>query len=437
MEAGRIMDAKTPRFLIVARQEFLNGVRSKWFVFATFGLPVFMAAIGAFGLFMATQGDDRPIKLVVIDETKVIASALAAEFPERLPEGALRIQIERAGLNSLVTIPGVIAELDKRVLARDLNGYIHLKKDFLATGQAGLYALTVSNFDLNLRLDMALTSAVRRHRLRQEGLDPERLAELMAPAHLETFRLSETGATPDNLQTFALVYVLVLMLYISVTVYGSAICRAIVEEKVSRISEVMISSIRPFQLLAGKVLGVGSMGLLQIGIWAGTGWIFLNVNQHLLGGAGAAALPFALPEFPPSLMFHFVVWYLLGYFMYALLYAIVGAMVGSEQEAQQVQMPIVTLLIIPLVSQLAIIQNPDSTFAVAMSMIPMFAPIVMFMRIAILTPPPAEIVLSIALCLATIVALLWLAAKIYRIGIMSYGKRPSLRELVRWILTAS
>ena len=206
------------------------------------------------------------------------------------------------------------------------------------------------------------------------------------------------------------------------------------EEKVSRIVEFMLASVRPLELLAGKVVGVGLVGLLQAVIWCVMGLLVLNFQSLFLRLVGVeGGLPFDLPEFPLSLALYFILWFLIGYFLFALLYAVVGAMSGSEQEAQYLQFPIASLLVLPLVSQVAIIQHPDSGFAVAMSMFPLFSPIVMFMRIAVLRPPATEIALSLAICFATILALVWFASKIYRIGILSYGKRPTLIELYRWL----
>ena len=423
----------TPKFLIVARQHFLDGIRSKWFLFSTFVLPLVMMGLMGLAVLLATRGGE-PSRVVVLDETDQVYELLKAQLTERNKDGELQIELDKAKITSLAPPDAILPQLRERVLERELDSYLHIPEDFLESAEARFFGLSVSNFDLNARLSRGLTNALREKRLSETDIDPADLAAVMQPAKLSTYRVTEEGETEDRGQTFGLVYALVMLLYMTVIIYGASISRSITEEKVSRIVEVMLASLRPFELLSGKILGVGLVGLCQMSVWCGVAYFTLEFRQSIFDMVGSEiTIPFELPDFPLWLIAHFVGWFLLGYFLFAMLYAMVASIAGSETESQQLQFPVVMLLVVPLISMMPIIQHPNSTYSVVMSMVPFFAPIVMFMRTAVLTPPWYQIAASMTICFLTIIFLVWLTAKIYRIGILSYGKRPSLRELLQWI----
>lgn len=426
------------RLALVARQEFLNGVRSKWFLLATFGLPLVMSTIIGLTLGLSAMQSDRPLRFVLVDESHSVGNRLAVEFPERFEsgesKGQRRIEFDAASINSLVDVEQIMQTLSEKVLDRQLDGIVHLKPDFDETGAAEMFGLSVSNIELNIKIESALSRILREVRLKRAGIAEDRVDALLRPAHLDTYRVNAAGAQRDNLSTFALVYVLVLLLYISVIVYGARIGRAVLEEKVSRIVEVMLSAVSPTELLGGKVLGVGLVGLLQTGVWCVFGLVLMTLRVAVFGKLGeVGAYVSDMPDFPPSLVLYFLAWFLLGYFLYALIYALIAAVAGSEREAEQLQVPVSLFLLLPLIAQMAVIRNPDSTFSVVMSMIPFFSPIVMFMRIAVLKPPALQIAASLILCVSTIFIVLFIAARIYRVGILSSGRRPPFRQLIRWI----
>ena len=424
----------TSPILLVARQEFLNGVRSKWFIIATVGLPFMMAFFtGLTFIFVSAQGD-QPIRIVLVDESGAIGDRLADEFPERFSGGEKKIEIDNVAINKLVDMDKIFADLQTKVREREIDGYIALEKDFLDSGDASYFAMAVSNLDLNARLTRSLSRLIQHSRLAEYGIDDARASELLLSTRLKTFKVTEEGFERGGLQTFMFVYVLGWMLYMTVIIYGSAVGRAVLEEKLSRIVEVMLATVRPFQLLAGKVLGVGCVGLVQVSVWLLFGFVLLAARGLLFGGMGDIGEFLAEgPTVSPLLVPMFLIWFLIGYFFYALIYAAIAAIVGNEQEAQQFQIPITFLLLLPLISPTYIIQHPESVYAKVVSMIPFFSPIVMFMRSSVLMPHWTEFVASFTISGLSILGMLWLTARIYRIGILSYGKRPSLREIVRWV----
>jgi ABC-2 type transport system permease protein len=222
-----------------------------------------------------------------------------------------------------------------------------------------------------------------------------------------------------------------MILYVSVLMWGQMVMMGVIEEKNSRVVEMVVSSVTPVRLLAGKLLGIGAAGLTQYMIWALSGAALLAYGAPMM-----AASQKMVPEVTPLVGISFVVFFLLGFFLYSLLYAAVGAAVNSVQEAQSLIQPVILPQILAIMFLYVVIQSPGSGLSVALSLIPFTAPTLMFLRIVVLTPPWWQIALSIVLCLATIAALTWVVARIYRVGILMYGKKPTLPEILRWVRTA-
>jgi ABC-2 type transport system permease protein len=223
-----------------------------------------------------------------------------------------------------------------------------------------------------------------------------------------------------------------MVLYLTLVVYGMATMRSVLEEKTTRIVEILASSARPFQLLIGKILGVAGVGFTQYLIWTLAGALISTYGAAVAAAfrPGASVQQF---HFPLSLLIYAVLFFLAGYFLYASLYAAVGAMVSSEQEAQQVQLPVTLVIVAAFVLYPTVMRDPASRLAVIVSLVPFLSPILMIIRIALQTPPFWQIALSLALSMATTVGVVYFAAKIYRVGILMYGKRPSLAELLQWL----
>jgi ABC-2 type transport system permease protein len=228
-----------------------------------------------------------------------------------------------------------------------------------------------------------------------------------------------------------------MLLYLTILLYGVQVMGAVVEEKTSRVIEVLVSSLRPFQLLAGKVVGVGAVGLFQMSIWGVSAW-WLYRNRSLVlelfgmpeaGGSGGLVFP----EVSLDTLAIVLAYFLLGYFLYAAMFAAVAATSNSEAEARQAQLPVVMLLIVPTLLMLGILQEPDGVMAVTLSLIPFCAPIAMPVRWAAVSVPAAEVAASLAVLAVTLVLVVWVAARIYRVGILMHGKRPGLADLMRWI----
>jgi ABC-2 type transport system permease protein len=216
--------------------------------------------------------------------------------------------------------------------------------------------------------------------------------------------------------------------------YAVNVLRSVVQEKTSRVVEIMVSAVKPRAMMLGKIVGVGGVGVFQLSIWAAIAALLLRYHVELLGlfGIGGAAAV-DIPSISAVAIFVVLAYFVLGYFFYAALYAAIGAMVNSDQEAQQVQTPVVILLIIPVLCVQLIANDPRSPIAAALTLIPFSSPVLMPMRYLLGGASLWDVALSLALLAASIAVAVHVAARIYRVGILMYGKRPSLRELYRWI----
>jgi ABC-2 type transport system permease protein len=263
-------------------------------------------------------------------------------------------------------------------------------------------------------------------RLAGAGLDPAKVNDLTRELNLKRIRVSETGEREDKGAATFLALILLMILYISILLWGQAVLTSVIEEKTSRVVEVMASGVPTTTLLLGKLLGVGGAGLTQFLAWA------LSLFVVSLASAGSIG-SFTMPEITPLMLVSFVAFFLLGFFFYAALYAAIGASVNTVQEAQGLVFPVMLPIILAMVCWPAVLQSPDGPLAVTVSMIPGMSPLIMFLRIVVLTPPLWQIALSIALLVLGILAVVWVAARVYRVGILMYGKRPTFPELMRWV----
>jgi ABC-2 type transport system permease protein len=267
----------------------------------------------------------------------------------------------------------------------------------------------------------ALRTVLLREQLGHQGMVASDVDALLEPVKID----STSSSTINSLYG---AYILFFLMYFVVLLHGMNVARSIIEEKTSRVFEVLLATIRPEELLAGKIVGVGSVGLTQVFLWLATA--VLVSTTSLLAGVGAGGLHLALST---AQIVFFVLYFLLGYLLYASIAAALGAMVNSEQELQQLNMLLVMPLVVCMISLGAVVTNPNGLFSIALSLIPFSAPLIMYLRLSIAAPPVWQIALSLLLLVAAIYAAVWLASRIYRVGILMYGKRPSLPEILRWL----
>jgi len=410
----------------VIRREFVERIRSKWFWISALLGPVFFGAMIVVPVLFAGAGGTR--RIAVVDGT-------TGAFGARVVAGLRGGKIFRA-----TRVPagvGVVDSLTQLVGAKQLDGFLIVTDAVVETGTAEYRASNVSSLRDVAELQDVLARVAVAARLERQGVDPAVVGRAQLRISLDTKKISGSRTTGESAaQSFALAYVMGVVLFLVITIYGVNVMSSVVEEKTTRIVEVLVSSLRPFQLMIGKVLGVGAVSIFQFVLWGLGAKLLLSQRQALLagmGGAEEARQVFQMPHLSAATLGVFLGYFLGGFFLYSAMYAAVGAMSSNEQEARQAQQPVMFLLMIAYVSMFGLTNNPESTYAVTLSLIPFTAPIAMPVRWAASTVPAAELVGSLGLLVAGIVAVTWVAARIYRVGILMTGKRPNLKELVRWI----
>jgi ABC-2 type transport system permease protein len=243
-------------------------------------------------------------------------------------------------------------------------------------------------------------------------------------------KVSERGEEKDDGGTFGASFIIGLLIYLTLAIYGQAILGAIVEEKETRIAEILFSSAKPFELMMGKLVGVGLAGLTQLAIWIFSALALITFG---ISSFKAAGMPVTMPNISPLMIASFFIFFLLGFFIYATIYALIGSMVTNVQEGGQFSMIPVIILLMAFYCFLPITRDPNSTFAFWASVAPFLAPITMPVRILTEMPPLWQILLAILFNLTAIIGLVWVASRVYRVGMLMYGKRATIPEVWKWI----
>jgi ABC-2 type transport system permease protein len=422
---------------IIARREYLERVRSRSFVIMTLFIPLLMFGVTVVPTMLANRGTDQIKHVVVVaadrDTAEMIRSGIEEKQDEKTQE-AVAARRRRKPTHFTVDVStdssdSARAALTEKVKNKSLDGFLWATPDAIKARKLDFVTRDVSSFIENGALGASVSDALRRSVLKSKGLEEEEIESALQSVDVEP--RSPMGKDAPNPQVMFFVTLgMVMVLYMTVLLYGVNVMRSILEEKTSRIMEVMLSIASAKEMMAGKILGVGAVGLTQVAIWVGTTLVFsagpLAAGADLLKGVLSI-----------KLLVFFAIYFLLGYVLYSTLCAAVGSMVNSEQEAQQLQFLIMMPMILSIVIIMQVFQYPNSSLAFWGSLFPFSAPLVMFARIAMqptsLWDIAWQIALSIGLMLATIYGMIWLCGRIYRVGILMYGKKPNLPEIMKWI----
>ena len=424
------------KILLVLKREYITRLRSKGFLIATVLIPVGMIAfIGVMIGIMAWETESEHA-IGVVDRTEVIYPRLQGiaekEYKNlsEFTEDSLRTMVLREEIDGFIVVT---------------EEHISRQKDleYVSSGAGGL--------SLQSSIESDLREAIRSERVQRANVSQDVQQIYKSNINLTTRKLTKAGKeTEDNTGFLTIVGVIMgVIIFSSVLGYGGMLTRSVIEEKTNRIIEVITSSVKPIELLLGKMAGVGALGITQLAFWlltffglaAAAGPIVgmvMNPRQLAESAQSGSAAPvdpaaFSLPPIEPSLIIYFVLFFILGYLIYSSLFAAVGAAVDSETDTQQFMFPIMIPIMIGYFIMFRAMENPDSTLAIAGSLVPFCTPIVMITRIAITDVPFWQISLSIVLMLATFAITMWLSAKIYSVGILSYGNSAGFKELWKWI----
>jgi ABC-2 type transport system permease protein len=442
---------------VVFRREYIERVRSKWFLLGTLLGPVFFLLVaGAPRLIGDRAGGSRDIAHIeVIDAT---GAGLGARVVAVLRE---RYRLSRAPYLTVVDETGVAVAQDRAVLRvqrEEILGYLLLDRATLAGDSVRYEGRNVNAHNDVDAIRAAVRSQVLAERMERDGIDPQRVAAFgQFPLEMHTQRIGDKGREKANqLAQVFLGYAVALLLYMMIVIYGQQIMRSVLEEKTTRVAEVVVSSVNTDTLLAGKILGAGLVAITQV-----LSWVVLSLaavrygGQYLFGEEGRAAavaaasgtvgaggapglgiLSLGIPSVPLWAAVALFCCFVMGFIFYASLFAAVGAMVNSQEDVQQAATPVMLLLVSSVIFMGPIMANPGSAMARTMSMLPTSAPIIMPLRITLVPVPWFEVVGALSGVAAACAAAIWLSGRIYRVGLLMYGKKPSFGELARWIKQA-
>jgi ABC-2 type transport system permease protein len=430
------------KLFAVIKKEYKVIVRKKSFIIMTILTPVLMAGMMFVPVLLMKVGRSEK-KIAVADYSGSYFQALNAK-PQakkekrqgRLDVDAVKKQQEAEASGRIsfqqVTLAGrdaaaLVREYEQKVLKKEIDGLLLIPADVTAKRQVSYYSTSVSDFTTINFIESTLRTAISKQLLLDKKIDPAVVDEATREITMETFKVKKEGTTKsDSGMDYMMSLFMIVILFMVLINYGQMIMRGVLEEKTSRISELLISSARSTNIFYGKILGIGLAGLTQVALWIVLGGVLVS---RFSGMIDAAILSFLTPE----IALYFVVFFILGFFTYAIPYAFIGAAVNTDQEAQQFASVLSVIIIVPYLLGISAIQNPNSTLTTVASLFPLFTPILMFMRITTALPPLWQIYTSIGLCTLTIWGLAWLGAKIFRVGMLMYGKKPNLGEILRWI----
>lgn len=436
------MNPFTPKVRAVIRREFMSRVKSKWFLASTLGLPVLIVGIMGLSIFLAIRGaeDAGEGKIIGVADPEGIVGDLVVE--ELLGDS---LSASRA-----LDMDGLSAEGARERLSSTTYDLLLLLPEGLGAVGRGVEAEPSEEDEDDARATLlaldnvpdvtqdairnALQRASVRARLRTIGVEVTDAGELIRRTRIDVVNVTESGEARSQRLYQGVSFGIAFLFYMILIIYGQMIVRSILEEKQSDIVEVMVSSLRPWELMLGKIVGVGAVGIAQIAIWAAI--LTLAGVYGLTGGAGAladAGVDLSALSIPWGTIGLVLIFLILGYLLYAGLFAGAGATISNEHDAQFAVMPITMLIIIPFMAIQGVIQSPSAGWAVAISLVPFFSPIVMTSRLFVTSVPVWQWALSLVLLAGGMLGAAWVAGRIYRVGILMKGQRPNLPEVFRWI----
>jgi ABC-2 type transport system permease protein len=443
------------KILVIIRREYIQGVRGKAFIVSTVLAPLFMFIFLAVPSLIIGLKTGEATRVAVVDETGRVyqplrESVMRGPGRERGGEGAAArvapdvggdaMPREARGIQTHFELEEVAArgrpleevkgELSRRVLDGKLDVYLILPADILRRGRAELYARNTGDMITLSTLEARLSRAVIEQRMRDENISQQRVSQLSEDVNVSKEKVTAEGTKRDDGGSFFFAIGVGTFVLIAMLMYGQAILSAVVEEKTTRIVEVLFSSVDAFQLLAGKLVGVSLVALTQFVIWA---TLFLLFALYSAGAMMMGGMEVTLPTIPPQAYLYALLFFMLGFFVYATIYAVIGAVVTTEKEASQIVVPVSLFPVIAIYLAFPVIRSPGSTFSFWVSMVPFFSPVTMLVRVVTETPPFWQIALSLLFGVLTVVAMIWVAARIYRTGMLMYGKRATVPEILRWI----
>lgn len=430
---------------IIIQREYLTRVKKRSFIIITFLAPLFFAALMFLPVILMESSEkfDEKRTIAVCDESKMFYGKL-----------------ENTEVNTFLYIDNDIDEAKELVKNGDYDGVLYIPATTLSVPtNAEIYSMKQLPMSLTSHIRSSMKQVVEHQKLLASGIDPAIVKASATSINVQQIKMSEKDGTEQKSFgefEFILGIFLALIIYMVIFVFGGQVMRGVIEEKTNRIVEVIISSVKPFELMMGKIIGVALVGLTQFLLWAvltlaisGIASSFLPTPEVFSAGTVMSEQITEMAEAENSsaltevfevinsinfkdILWCFLLYFIGGYFLYSAMFAAVGSAVDSETDTQQFATPISLMLIIPMICSSLIANAPDSSLALWMSMIPFTSPVGMMLRIPF-GVPIWQIAVSVTILFATFILFTWFASKVYRTGILMYGKKVSWKEIFRWI----
>ncbi len=411
----------------IVKREYLENVRKKSFIISTILVPIMMSAFMFVPMFLALFVSGSQLTVAVLDRTGEIADNFVATLDDTLKNGQRKF-IPSTIITSSSDFDRDQEDLISLINKDQLDILIDIPEDVFTSGKVYYISKDERSLRIQEKFRSGFGDIILRQRLAQEGLDFDHVASLTKEISLEERRTTKSGRMEERsfLAEWGLVFIFVMILYMALLTWGILIQRSIIEEKGSRVIEVLLSSVSPVDLFLGKIVGIGLAGLTQLVIWAVAG---LSIGFYTYF---AAAQIFNYINVSPMVLVYFVLYFILGFLLYAAIFTVVGAVCSTEQDAQQLTGLVTLPMVVPILVLMLIVQSPNSPIAVVLSFIPLFTPMLMLGRIIVLQPEFWQIILSVVILLISIYCAIMFSSRVFRVGILMYGKRPGLKEILRW-----
>lgn len=414
---------------LIIKREYLTRVKTKGFIIGTILVPLLGVAFCLLIIFLVRHKPSQTMRLVVVDNSGTLAQPITHNLDGKLENGQPEFTIVETIVHP-ASPDAVQQDLRSRINSEKIDAYLWIPAD--ATQSFELHMRNPDNFALIGPLSGAVDQAVISARLSDRGVHLGDVKEILRGTDLKLLKVSEAGESVEKGQSIGIAIALVILLYTALLMYGIITMRSVLEEKTTRTMEVLISAVTPFELLLGKILGVAAAAFTQFAIWMISTALLFSYGALAAAGMGAGSALSGV-HIPISLVLYAGVFFFGGYFLYSAMFAAIGSACSNEQDAQQLQWIAMAPLVFCMVIYSLVLNDPSSTTSIVLSEIPFFSPVLMALRISLQTPPFWQIALALVLLFLTTIVSIYASAKIYRIGILMYGKRPSIVEMFRWL----
>jgi ABC-2 type transport system permease protein len=433
------------RVWLIARREYIERVRTRGFVITTILIPLLMCGFIFGSIFLGSKTvTDQHIVIVAQNTDLALDLQSELERQQRQRDNAAEAAADVATdakpdttpqpkksshlfVDAMAAGPGVRTELNQQLESDDLDGYLWITPAAQPGARPSFTYTSKSGGDTSMRntLSRTLDHVLLREQLIHRGAVAADTDAMLQPVQITS---AQIGHPVDHASAQVSVTVLFFIMYMVIMLYGMNVARSIIEEKTSRIFEVLLAAVRPEAMMAGKIIGVGAVGLTQVGIWLAAALLLTAGSAAIHLGGDTLHIAISTTQ-----IVFFLIYFVLGYLFYSSIAAALGAMTNTEQELQQLNMFLMMPLLVCFLMLGPLLMAPDSTMARVLALVPPFTPLLMYMRVSLGHPAAWEVALSIVLLSASICVIIWISSRIYRVGVLMYGKRPTISEMLRWM----